>query len=182
MSKDSSDSQSLQAFLVQKGKFMEKWFHCAQNNDAIAIKKPTTLTVVEGRSGIRRIKIRNHEIIADSPPEWAGYNLGPSAPEILLGGLGACISHMFLVVAGLKKLPINKLEVETSGELDLRKGGKGYENLTPGLDNIHYKVRIDTELSDKQLDELRVEVEKVCPMYNVIKNPNTITSSYERIK
>ncbi|KAG0678785.1 hypothetical protein C6P40_000364 [Pichia californica] len=175
------DSQSLQAFLVQKGLFMDKWFKCAQNNDLIAIKKPKALTIVEGRSGVRRINIRNHQIIADSPPEWAGYNLGPSAPEIVLGGLGACISHMFLVVAGLKNLPINKLEVETSGELDLRKGGIGHEHETPGLDNIHYTVRIDTKLTDSELNSLRTEVEKVCPMYNVIKNPQTITSSFVRI-
>src|SRR5256885_9642772 len=34
----------------------------------------------EGRSGVRRLRIREHQVISDSPPDFAGYNLGPSSP------------------------------------------------------------------------------------------------------
>lgn len=178
---NTNDPQSLEGFLIQKGPVMEKWFNQAAEDASIAVKKPKALTAVEGRSGVRRITIRNHQILADSPQEWVGYNLGASAPEILLGALGACLSHMYLVVAGIKKLPISKLEIETSASLDLRKGGKNHEDELPGLDNIHYVVRIKSDLSDEQLENLKIEVENVCPMYSVIKNPNTITSSFVRI-
>lgn len=67
---------------------MSQWFEKAlgnkSENELIAIKHPKVNTVVEGKSGIRRIKIQEHQIIADSLPEWIGYNLRPSAPEILL--------------------------------------------------------------------------------------------------
>lgn len=179
---EQKDFQSLECFLAQKGPVMEQWFEKARNDESLAIKKPKALTVVEGRSGIRRIAIRNHQILADSPPEWAGYNLGASAPEILLGALGACLSHMYLVVAGIKKLQIHKLEIETSGELDLRKGGQNHEDQVPGIDNIHYVVYIDSELTNEQLETLRQDVEKVCPLYNLIKNPNSISSDFVRIK
>lgn len=53
---------------------------------------------------------------------------------------------MYLVVAGIKKLPIKKLEIKTSGEVDLREGGEGNEDETPGIDNIHYIVYIDSIL------------------------------------
>lgn len=63
----------------------------------------------------------------------------------------------------------------------MRKGSQDHEDEIPGIDNIHYVVYIDSELTDEQLDKLRVDVEKVCPLYNLIKNPNTITSSYVRV-
>ncbi|EEF22656.1 conserved hypothetical protein, partial [Ricinus communis] len=53
----------------------------------------------EGRSGVRRIRIRDHQVISDSPPDFAGYNLGPSSPELQLGVLGSCVTHIFLIQA-----------------------------------------------------------------------------------
>ena len=47
----------------------------------------------EGRSGVRRVRIREHQIISDSPPDFAGYNLGASSPEQQLGVLGSCVTH-----------------------------------------------------------------------------------------
>ena len=38
----------------------------------------------EGRSGVRRIRIRDFQIISDSGPDFAGYNLGPGSPEPIL--------------------------------------------------------------------------------------------------
>lgn len=35
----------------------------------------------EGRSGIRRIRIRDFQILADTPDDFAGYNFGPGSPE-----------------------------------------------------------------------------------------------------
>lgn len=41
-----------------------------------------------GRSGVREIRIRDFQVISDSPPDFAGYNLGPASPELQLGVLG----------------------------------------------------------------------------------------------
>ena len=35
-----------------------------------------------GRSGVREIRIRDFQVISDSPPDFAGYNLGPASPEL----------------------------------------------------------------------------------------------------
>lgn len=37
-------------------------------------------TKAEERSGVRRIRIRHHQILSDSPPDFAGYDLGPASP------------------------------------------------------------------------------------------------------
>lgn len=36
----------------------------------------------EGRSGVRRIRIRDFQILSDSGPDFAGYDLGPSSSEL----------------------------------------------------------------------------------------------------
>ena len=38
---------------------------------------------VAGRTGVREIRARNFQLITDTPPIWAGHDLGPSAPETL---------------------------------------------------------------------------------------------------
>ena len=46
---------------------------------------PHTLTArvrAEGRSGVRRIRIRDFQTLSDSPPDFAGYNFGPGSPEL----------------------------------------------------------------------------------------------------
>ncbi len=49
-----------------------------------ALDLKATVTA-EGRSGIRRIRIRDFQLVTDSPPSFAGYDLGPGSPELQLG-------------------------------------------------------------------------------------------------
>lgn len=79
----------------------------------------------EGRSGVRRIRIREHQVISDSPPSFAGYNLGPSSPELQLGVLGSCVTHIFLIQAAAQQVPLTSLDVEVSGVIDPRAGKPG---------------------------------------------------------
>src|SRR5437867_13351428 len=85
--------------------------------------QPLTLSArvsAEGRSGVRRIRIRDHQVISDSPPDFAGYNLGPSSPELQLGVLGSCVTHILLIQAADREIAIDSLEVEVSGRIDPR--------------------------------------------------------------
>lgn len=74
----------------------------------------------EGRSGVRRIRIRDHQVLSDSPADYAGYDLGPSSPELLLGCLGSCLTHIFLIKAAEAQLPLDALDVDIEGDLDPR--------------------------------------------------------------
>ena len=54
---------------------------------------------VEGRSGVRRIRVRDFQVISDSPAAFAGHDLGPSSPELALGALGSCLAHSWPIQA-----------------------------------------------------------------------------------
>lgn len=82
-----------------------------------ALDLKATVTA-EGRSGIRRIRIRDFQVITDSPPSFAGYDLGPSSPELQLGILGSCLNHTYLIQAAILQVALESIEVEVTGRID----------------------------------------------------------------
>src|SRR3982750_992949 len=76
----------------------------------------------EGRSGVRRIRIRDFQILADTPADFAGYNFGPGSPELQLGVLGSCLTHIFRIQAADRQVPLDSLEVDVNAEIDYRAG------------------------------------------------------------
>jgi len=140
---------------------------------------PRTVTVrAEGRSGIRRIRIRDFQIISDSLPDLAGYDLGPGSPEILMGALGSCLTHTYLIQAALLGVPLESLEVEVSAGLDPRASliGKEYPIFSEG---ISYVVRIASPAPSSETEKLRQAVEQACPVLNFLQAPRAISGRLE---
>jgi uncharacterized OsmC-like protein len=160
-------------YLAQKRKaFAERSRRIADGSlGPLPLKAAAT---AEGRSGVRRIRIRDFQIITDSPPDFAGYDLGPSSPELVLGGLASCLNHSYLIQAAALEVPIESIEVEVEGSIDPRAGSPGYETIPVYPQNIAYVVRIAGPASAAQIQTLRDNVEKFCPILNLLKQPQTI--------
>ncbi|MBS0452573.1 MAG: OsmC family protein [Proteobacteria bacterium] len=135
----------------------------------------------EGRSGVRRLRIRDHQVISDSPPDFAGYNLGPSSPELQLGVLGTCVTHIFLIQASLRQVPLQSLEVEVSGIIDPRGGKPGHEATPIWPHEIGYTVHIDSPASREDIAALFEAVEQSCPILNLLRNPQAIRSEFKLV-
>lgn len=164
---------NLQAYLVQKRAAL-----LARNAVDPNTLAPVTLkarATAEGRSGIRHIRIRQHHIISDSPADFAGYDLGPASPEIFLGSLSSCLTHIFLIHAADRQIPLSRLEVEVQAEVDQR-GGKvaGFESVPFYPYNIRYTVELDSSASEQDIADLHHAVETWCPVLNLIKNPQSL--------
>lgn len=134
----------------------------------------------EGRSGIRRLRIREHQIISDSPHDFAGFNLGPSSPELQLGVLGTCVTHIFEIQAALLQVPLDSIEVDIHGTIDPRAGQPGHEATPIWPHDIHYEVQLQSSATDTQLQTLFDAVEKTCPILNLLRNPQQISGSWIR--
>jgi uncharacterized OsmC-like protein len=131
----------------------------------------------EGRSGVRRIRIRDFQVISDSGPDFAGYNLGPSSPELQLGVLGSCLTHVFLIHAADRGVPLDSLEVEVSGQLDPRAGRPGFEQIPVYPHNLSYTVHITSPASSEEIAALHEAVERACPILNLLLNPQQISGT-----
>lgn len=135
----------------------------------------------EGRSGVRRLRIRDHQVISDSPPDFAGYNLGPSSPELQLGVLGTCVTHIFLIQAAQRQVPLQSLEVEVTGIIDPRGGSPGHESTPIWPHDIGYTVHIDSPASRADIDALFEAVERSCPILNLLRNPQAIKAEVKLV-
>ncbi|MDH0729253.1 OsmC family protein [Pseudomonas sichuanensis] len=103
---------------------------------------------------------RNVQIAADEPLELLGNNSAPNPQELLISGLNACLSVGYVVNASVMGITIHSLEIETSGELDLR-GFLGMdESVNPGFDEMSYVVRIHTDAPADKVEELHRIVTK----------------------
>jgi len=134
----------------------------------------------ESRSGVRRIRIRDFQILSDSPPDFAGYNFGPGSPELQLGVLGSCLTHIFLIQAADRQVPLDSIEVDVSAQLDPRANQPGFEDVPVYPHKIQYTVKISSPASDQELTELHEAVERVCPILNLLVNPQQIAGSVVR--
>ncbi|MBA2939487.1 OsmC family protein [Paenibacillus sp. CGMCC 1.16610] len=163
---------TLNEYLIQK-----KAAGAALREKAAQDPKPNVLKAqarAAGRSGIREIRIRDFQIISDSPENFAGYNLGPSSPELQLGVLSSCITHIALIQASERGVTLESLEVEVTGEQHPLAGKPGYEDVPIYPHNIQYKLYITSNESPETIAALHEAIERVCPIYNLLKNPQEI--------
>lgn len=140
----------------------------------IAVHPIRTQARAENRSGIRRIRIRDFQIVSDSPPDFAGYDLGPGSPEILLGSLSSCLVYTWLIHAADQQLPVEDLEVEISGQMDARSGRPGFEDVPVYPHDISYRVKITSAADRAAVDAMDAEVRLLCPVLNLLSRATEI--------
>lgn len=139
---------------------------------------PVTLRAgagAEGRSGVRRIRIRDFQVISDSPPDFAGYDLGPSSPELLAGALSSCLTHTYLIHAADLGVPLESLRADVSATIDPRGGSEGYENIPVYPHDIAYTVTLVSPASADDIARLTAAVEKFCPILNLLKRATQVS-------
>ncbi|MEK3910212.1 OsmC family protein [Paenibacillus sp. FSL H7-0331] len=167
---------TLNEYLVQKKAAVEARAAQAEHNTEVIVHRAKVRAA--GRSGVREIRIRDFQIISDSPDDFAGYNLGPSSPELQLGVLGSCLTHITLIQASIRGVSLETLEVEVTGELHPLAGKPGYEEIPVYPHNIAYTVTLGSTETDETIQALREAVERVCPIYNLLVNPQTIQGQF----
>ena len=163
---------TLNEYLIQK-----REAGIALREKALQNPKPNKLSAkvrAAGRSGVREIRIRNFQVISDSPKNYAGYDLGPSSPELQLSVLGSCLTHITLIQAAERGVQLEALEVEVTAEQHPLAGRPGFEEIPIHPYNIEYKLHIVSKESPETIKALHEAVERVCPLYNLLVNPQKI--------
>jgi uncharacterized OsmC-like protein len=122
-------------------------------------------------SGVKsEIFVRNFApIVMDEPKELGGTDEGPNPMEYVLAALSGCTSVMISLIAQEKQFQFSNVSFKNVGILDLR-GLNGVEGVSPHFQKVRFEVIFDTEESDERIEELKQEVERRCPVYNLIKD------------
>jgi uncharacterized OsmC-like protein len=117
---------------------------------------------------------RHFAIDADEPFELLGRNTAPNPQELLMAALNACITVGYVAGAAMQGIVLEKVEIETSGALDLR-GFLGIDPaVRPGYDAIHYVARLKGAGTPEQFQAIHETVAKTSPNYFNISRPVAI--------
>ena len=93
--------------------------------------------------------------------------------------LNACIMVGYVAGAAVKGIALEKVEIETDGELDLR-GFLGIDpDVRPGYEAIRYTVRIKGNGTPAQFREIHETVMKTSPNYFNVSRPIRIDAALE---
>ena len=104
----------------------------------------------------------------DEPAELGGGNAFANPQEHLLAALNACMTVGYVAQCAVRGITIEKLEIETEGDIDLR-GFLGIDPaVPPGYENLRYIVRIKSSGSKEEFAEIHQAVMATSPnFYNV---------------
>src|SRR5438477_6853672 len=109
---------------------------------------------------------RRFSIDIDEPSELGGGNAFANPQEHLLAALNACMTVGYVAQCAVRGITIEKLEIETEGEIDLR-GFLGIDPaVPPGYENLRYVVRIKGNGSQEEFAEIHRAVMATSPNFH----------------
>lgn len=169
------ESRSLRTYLKQKGEAMR----------AAAVRRPTSVDwqesveatcVASDVTGVRRLRIRDWQFVGDSGPDFGGYSLGPSSPELLCGVLSTCLTHTYEIGAATMGILLDQIEVRVTARNN-DAGFVGVETDDPALPwDITAHVKLDAKgVADEDLDRLHRFARERCPLTQLVRTANDVT-------
>lgn len=152
---------------------------------AAAVARPTSddwhetveaTCTADDASGVRKLRIRDWQIIGDSGPSFGGWNLGPSSPELLCGVISTCLTHTYLIGAAWLGIPVEQVQVRVTAQ----------NNDAPFVDvptddpQVPYAITAHVTLkapraSDNQQATLHAYAKERCPLSQLIRTANDVT-------
>lgn len=119
-----------------------------------------------------QVRMRNFTVIADEPAELGGNDRGPTPMEYALGSLMSCMTVMIRLIAAEQKVRVDDVAFEVEGDLDLR-GLYGTAPIRPDFLEVRGTVWLDTPEEPDRIAQLRDEVYRRCPAYNLFRRAGT---------
>ena len=136
------------------------------------LKLTATVTAIS-RTGIRRLRIRNFQLLSDGGREAGEFNLGAGSWPSVVGALGSALAGDYLVQAAVKGIPLDDLElIFTSKPGTAPSQTTGTQVTYPR--NLNYIVFIKSPATDSQLEDLRKTVERVSPVYHLVTDAQKV--------
>ena len=109
---------------------------------------------------------RRFQFDIDEPLEVGGTNTHPNPQEYLLAALNACMTVGYVALCALQGITLEKVEIETEGDIDLR-GFLGLDEAVPaGFESLTYTVRIKGDGTDEQFAAVHKMVQATSPNYH----------------
>jgi len=128
-------------------------------------------TQIEGFAIGGELVGRPFTIDIDEPIELGGSNRFANPQEHLLAALNACMTVGYVAQCAVRGITLEKLEIETDGDIDLR-GFLGIDPaVPPGYEKLRYVVRIKGSGNKEQFAEIHKAVMATSPNFHNVSRP-----------
>jgi uncharacterized OsmC-like protein len=125
---------------------------------------------------------RSLSMIADEPEVLLGQDQGANAGEVLLHALAACITTSIIYHAAARGIALDAVESSLEGDVDLR----GFLGIDPsvrnGFQQIRVIVRIRSNATDEQIQEIAALGPAFSPIYDSITRGLPVAVTAERME
>ncbi|TAH34691.1 MAG: OsmC family peroxiredoxin [Planctomycetota bacterium] len=106
---------------------------------------------------------REFRVRSDEPLELCGSNTAPNPQELLMAALNACMLVGYVAGCAMQGIELQRVEITTEGELDLR-GFFGLDpQVKPGYERLRYTVRIQGDGTPEQFRQVHAMVLATSP-------------------
>jgi uncharacterized OsmC-like protein len=134
--------------------------------------------------GVRQVatevRIGDHRVTIDEPPTLGGENTDPNPVETVLAGLLSCQVVTYRFWAAKLGIPLDRVQIEAEGDLDVR-GFFGFDDaVRPGFGEIRVKVTLFGPDGPERYRELQDVVDRHCPVLDLISNPTSVVTTLAR--
>jgi uncharacterized OsmC-like protein len=120
---------------------------------------------------------RRFEMQIDEPCQLCGTNQYANPQEYLLAATNACMMVGYATVAAVMGVTLTKLELEISGDIDLRGFLDIDATVARGYEQIHYTVQIAGDGTHAQFEKMHEVVQRTSPNYYNMSQPIRLTSA-----
>jgi uncharacterized OsmC-like protein len=123
-------------------------------------------------------RTRRFVIMTDAPAGLGGVDSGPAAIEVALVALAGCLTSGVAANAALFDVPIDGLEIEMEGDIDLR-GMLGHDkSVRSGFSDIRYTVTVQSPAPEDKVRRCKETIDRKSPVGDTLANPVKITSQF----
>lgn len=135
-------------------------------------------TIEDWYLGSERIP-QDYEVDMDEPLELLGEGSAPNPQMMLQAAINACILNTFVTAASVLGVELERVELESSGELDLR-GFLGIdESVESGYKALDITVRVRGDGTAEQYEKMLELVQRQSPNYYNVTQPIPINLRLE---
>jgi uncharacterized OsmC-like protein len=130
---------------------------------------PFSATTKWAGEGVRvDVAIRNHRLVADEPAELGGGDAGPNPVELILAGLGSCLTVLAALFAPHHDVVLEDFSVDVEGDLD-PDGFQELADVRPGFLDIRYRFTVKSSSPSERVEALLEHIQRVCPVKDTLR-------------
>lgn len=114
-----------------------------------------------------------HSVAIDEEPHFGGEDKGFNPLELLLGGLGGCMTVVATMFAKQHKVDLKGLRIDLETRFDIN-GFQEKTDVRPGLLDIKVNYHVESSSPKENIEALLAHVERVCPARDTLARGTTI--------